>query len=88
MSAKCISKRKRKGLSKQSKCLESMTDFLVPVVRSQTNTSPDSTPLRTQPVCVEIAILTELLSGFHFLNNVPLWRSYTMMELGDEVFNS
>lgn len=53
-----------------------------PVIRSHTSILPSSRPLRTQPSFDDISNDTVFTAGFHFLNSVPDWRSYTTMKLG------
>lgn len=54
----------------------------IPVIRSQTRILASSNPLMTQPSRDEMSRETVFTPGFHFLNNVPLCRSYTTMKLG------
>ena len=54
----------------------------IPVIRSQTRILASSSPLITQPSRDEMSRETVFTPGFHFLNNVPLCRSYTTMKLG------
>lgn len=63
--------------------------LILPVDKSQTKTSLFLIPLITHPPhCVDIATDTESWSGFHFLNKVPLWRSYTIRKFVEIVLHS
>lgn len=54
----------------------------LPVIKSQTNILPSSKPLSTQPSLDEMSSETVFTAGFHFLNKVPDWRSYTTIKFG------
>lgn len=56
--------------------------FFLPVIRSQTRILASSRPDITQPTCELISNDTVLHVGFHFLNNVPLCKSYTTIKFG------
>lgn len=55
----------------------------LPVTKSQTRIRASSRPAMTHVLACEMASDTVLHDGFHFLNNVPLCRSYTMIKLGE-----
>lgn len=51
-------------------------------MRSHTRILASSRPDMTQPPCELISKETVLQDGFHFLNNVPLCKSYTTIKFG------
>lgn len=53
----------------------------LPVTRSQTRIRASAMPEMTQESFEEISREVVSTPGFHFLNRVPLWRSYTTMKL-------
>lgn len=58
------------------------TLIILPVIKSHTNILASSKPDITQLPCELISNDTVLQDGFHFLNKVPLCKSYTTMKLG------
>lgn len=64
------------------------TNLQLPVIRSQIKMRASSKPAITQAFVCEMDNETVLHDGFHFLNSVPLCKSYTTMKFGAGSFNS
>lgn len=64
------------------------TYLQLPVTKSQIKMRASSKPAITHAFVCEIDNETVLQDGFHFLNSVPLCRSYTTMKFGAGSFNS